>query len=214
MGIVIMDLCQSGVRAWHWRSLSSCFVVLWQSFRLFPGYIIPVRFTESQTVAFVFNLTTGNITKTNFTFCDFTFQHRLGSSLTEQRENTTTLMISFEGLCLYCTPVCEGVSLAEKRLWMALVALREGSSRHWARQFRAWPWTVGDSSIRRAKSRFWIRELCIRKQTRSGSRHSSGLLSGCSSKTITTSTENSRCTICRGHRSQYLWQKVMKLTDI
>lgn len=34
-----------------------------------------------------FNLTTGNITNTNFTFCDFTFQHRLGSSLTEQREN-------------------------------------------------------------------------------------------------------------------------------
>lgn len=49
MGIVIMDLCQSGVRARHWRSLSSCLVVLWQSFRLFPGYIIPVRFTESQT---------------------------------------------------------------------------------------------------------------------------------------------------------------------
>lgn len=90
-------------------------------------------------------------------------------------------------------------SLAEKRLWTARVALNDGSSRHWARQARACPWTVGELSIRRANSRFWIRNLCGRKQANSGSSHSSGCLSGCSSRTITTSTENNRWTIYREH---------------
>lgn len=88
-------------------------------------------------------------------------------------------------------------SLAEKRLWTARVALNDGSSRHWARQERVWPWTVGELSIRRANSRFWIKNLCCRKRASSASSHSSSCRSGCSNKTITTSTEKSRWTICR-----------------
>lgn len=106
-------------------------------------------------------------------------------------------------------------SLAEKRLWTARVALSEGSSRHWARQVRAWPWTVGELSIRRSNSRFWIRNLCGRKRVSSRSWHSSGRLSGCSSKTITTSTENSRCTIykrqnIRLYTEGFHWQEIMQ----
>lgn len=93
-------------------------------------------------------------------------------------------------------------SLAAKRLWMARVTLKEGSSRHCARQLRAWPWTVEELSIRRANSRLWIRNLCGRKQASSGSGHSSGCLSGCSSRTITTSMENSRCTIYRSQSNR------------
>lgn len=99
--------------------------------------------------------------------------------------------------------VCACVfSLVEKRLWTARVTLSEGSSRHSARQDRAWPWTVGDSSIRRAKSTFWMRNSWGRKHVSSGSWQSSDLLSGCSSKTITTSTEKRRCTIYSSQRSQ------------
>lgn len=93
--------------------------------------------------------------------------------------------------------------LVEKRLWTALVTLSEGSSKHWARQERAWPWTVGESSILRANSRSWIKNFCGRKVASSGSRHSSSLLSGCSSKAMTTSTENSRWTIYRQQKEKW-----------
>lgn len=103
-------------------------------------------------------------------------------------------------------------SPSEKRQWTARVALRDSSSRHWARQAKAWPWTVGDSSVRRANTTFWMRNLCGRKQESSGSWHSCGILSGCSSKTITTSTANSRATICQN--KQAVHKRWRSLTDL
>ncbi|TNN48772.1 hypothetical protein EYF80_041011 [Liparis tanakae] len=90
-----------------------------------------------------------------------------------QRSDSVARFSQLRGITLCFrrpTRVCvEMAEPREKRLWTARVALSEGSSRHWARQARAWPWTVGESSIRRSNSRFWIRNLCGRKEENSGS---------------------------------------------